>query len=158
MAQTHDISFLLFSHSPEQFKTVQKQQTTTDNNIPGALYQRVATYGVLIIGFSVSKSIPLDNPKSQIFNSQSEFNKMLLGFKSLCNTLALWIYLRALKIWYKKYCKCWSLNCWSLLIICLKSVSIKSVTIYTSLNWAKLRGGIKSVKQIICVLLWLLLC
>jgi hypothetical protein len=59
-------------------------------------------------GFGESKSIPLDRPKSQIFNSQSEFKRMLEGFfffnffkkqtKSRCKTLEVCMCLTALKI------------------------------------------------------------
>jgi len=46
--------------------------------ISGALYHLVTTYSVNS-GFELN---PLDNPKSQIFKSQSWVNKRLLGFKS----------------------------------------------------------------------------
>jgi hypothetical protein len=37
------------------------------------------------------------SPKSQIFKSQLAFKSRLLGFKSRCNTFALWMYFKPRK-------------------------------------------------------------
>ena len=67
------------------------------NITSGALYHRVTTYLIEIRGilysvlFSSSISKPLANPKSHIFKSQFLLTNILLGFKSLCITLAEWM-------------------------------------------------------------------
>ena len=53
-------------------------------------------------------------------------------FKSRCSTEAEWMYLRPLKIWYKKYWKCWSVSCWDDEMMRSRSDSIKFVMMYTS--------------------------
>jgi hypothetical protein len=54
------------------------------NKIYGALYQRVATYSVIIGSVTdwLTEAIDLANPKSANFARQSESNKMLDGLRS----------------------------------------------------------------------------
>ena len=61
--------------------------------ISGARYHRVATYSVMIVGFSSGAELkPLLSPKSQIFSSQSALTSRLPGFRSRCTTEAEWMY------------------------------------------------------------------
>lgn len=62
--------------------------------ISGALYHRVATYSVIIVGFSSgSAPNPRLSPKSHILSSQSAFTKRFPGLRSLWTTEAECMYL-----------------------------------------------------------------
>ena len=65
------------------------------NNNSGARYHRVTTYDVIIRPRSTMLRA---SPKSHMHKSQLALSKILLGFKSRCNTLALCTYFNPRKI------------------------------------------------------------
>ena len=65
------------------------------NKSSSARYHRVTTYDVIIAPRSTMLRA---RPKSHMHKSQLALSKMLLGFKSLCNTLALCTYFNPRKI------------------------------------------------------------
>ena len=113
-----------------------------DSKTSGDLYHLVVTYSVIkLFFFSFNPwKIGFDNPKSQIFNWQSELTRIFPGFYVIYNTTkSLWIilqsckYLIPFKIW-KNRNRIWSSdNVSSLLSIVFKSASINSYTIYLNI-------------------------
>ena len=67
--------------------------------------------------------------------------RAMLHTKSRCKIPAEWRNFNARKIWYKKYCTCWSLKDWGDWIMRWRSVSISSVTIYNDKCWPFSSGG-----------------
>ena len=82
-----------------------------DSRSSGARYHRVTTYSVMNVDTESPGSASAAStsrralaapstrasPKSQIFKSQLAFKSRLLGFKSRCNTFALWMYFKPRK-------------------------------------------------------------
>ena len=65
-----------------------------ESMISGARYHRVATYSVIIVGFSSGSALnPLLSPKSQILSSQSALTSKFPGLRSRWTTDAEWMYL-----------------------------------------------------------------